>query len=160
MRQSRQIHAGHGASRKSRLRLRDQQQGIESGDEPVNFRDGRFCVRKTSSFGKDAQHAFQAVAQAIERRPQIVRHRIGHLAHPLHQPLDTVEHLVHVVGQRVELISCWRDRQPAGQVARHNFARAAVDSIQPRDKVPTHRGPADQAKGERENHAPGQGGRE
>ena len=51
-----------------------------------------------------AQRGFQPVAQPVERRAQIVRDGIGHLAHALHQPLDAVEHAVEIFGQRVELV--------------------------------------------------------
>ena len=90
--------------------------------------------------------ASKPVAQAVERRAQIVRDGVGDLAHALHQALDAVEHGVEILGQRVELVMRLADGHAARQIAGDDLGAGAVDRVQPRQHVAAHQGAADQAE--------------
>ena len=103
---------------------------------------------------------FQPLAQPVERGAQIMRHRIGDFAQALHQPLDAVQHAVEIFRQHVELVMRAGHRHAAGEIAGDDFARSAVDGIQPAQHVAAHQGAAEQAEHQDQAHRPGQGGGE
>ncbi len=89
-----------------------------------------------------------------------MRHRIRHLAHALHQPLDPVEHGVQVLGQRVEFVMRIAQGHAARQVAFDDLGAGAVDLVETRQHVAAHQRAADQAEQQHQPHRPGQRGGE
>ena len=93
-----------------------------------------------------ALHFFQAVAQPVERRSQIVRDGIGDFAHAFHQPFGAIEHVVEVFGKFVELVFCAGYRHSARKITGHDLGAGAVDRIEPPQHVAADQSAADQTE--------------
>ena len=74
-----------------------------------------------------AQRRLGAVAQAGERRLQVVGDVVGHLAQRRHQLLDARQHGVEALRQPVELVAGAGQRDAAGEVAGHDLAAGLAD---------------------------------
>ena len=81
------------------------------------------------------QRRLDAVAQAVERRLEIVRDIVGDLAQSRHQLLDPRQHEVEALRQAVELVARAVHRQPPGEIAFHDGARGGGDRIDPGEQV-------------------------
>ncbi len=97
------------------------------------------AARYSASRCRRAQRLFGAVAQARERRLQIMGDVVGDFLQARHQRFDAVEHGVEVVGETVEFVAGAGDRQPVAEIAFHDVARRlghGVDAVQhaPRDE--------------------------
>jgi hypothetical protein len=71
----------------------------------------------------------QPTQDAGQRRADVVRDRIGHVAYALHQGLDTVQHVVDVVPQLGELILIRRHRDAPRQFAGTNMKSGVSDGF-------------------------------
>ena len=79
------------------------------------------------------QRLLGAVAQARQRRLQIMGDVVGDLLQPAHQRLDALQHGVEVLREPVELVAAAADRQPPGEIAGHDALRGpghGVDALQ------------------------------
>ena len=85
-----------------------------------------------------------------------MRDIVGHLAHPGHQPLDLVEHVVEVGGELVELVASALERHAVGEVAAHHPLGGAVDLLDPAQQVAAHYRAADQPGDQRDEARPQQ----
>ena len=143
------------------LGARDQQKRVEDLDQTVGFLDRLF---EGGSIGggvaAEGERRFGVVAQAGERRAQVVRDVVGHLAQALHEIADPREHLVEALRQPVELVAGAGNRQPSGQVARHDAVRRGVDVVDALEHAPgdeqradrRERGEEDQRDRQRPHH--------
>jgi len=126
-----QIHEFERVAVRAGFGFGDQQQRVEGRDEAVGFGDRAFEGRHLFVARRVAhQRAFEFVAQAVQRRAQVVGDVVGHLAHAHHEPLDLFEHLIQVAGEIVEFVAAALHGDAAGQVAGHDFAAGAVDDFQ------------------------------
>ena len=89
-----QIHfaAGRGLPR---LNARDSQQRVKSGQQRIGFLDRALQRARRFRVWRLARARFlQPLAKARQRCAQVVGDTVGDAADVLHQPLNTVEHLV------------------------------------------------------------------
>ncbi len=98
-----------------------------------------------------AQGGLAAIAQPGQRRLEVVRDVVGHRLEPVHQGFDALQHRVEVARQTVELVAAPDDRQPAGQIARHDPLRRPGHGVDPLEHPPGD----EEAAGEAEHHHDG-----
>ena len=156
-RERRQIDLLEAAAFAAGLRARDVEQRVEGRDHRLRVGQRRL----EQSPGLDAvgllqQRHFDARAQAVERRAQIVRDVVGHFAHAAEQSLDLVEHGIQVGRQLVELVARALERDPLAEIARHDPARGAVDRIDAAEHAAAHQEAAGEAKQQRQRETPTQ----
>ena len=72
------------------------------------------AARSSASVCGVQRGVLQPGAGAGDRRAQIVRDGVGHLAHAVHQPGDAVQHVVDRLGQLVELVAAAGQPHPLG----------------------------------------------
>src|SRR5262249_45033116 len=121
-------HAGGG--RRAGLHAGDHQERIERLGELVGLLDRPFARRASAAgVGGPGQRRLDAVAQARQRRLQIVGDVIGDVFDAVDQVLDTVEHVVQAFGQAVELVAGALHVEAAGEVAQHDAARSGGERI-------------------------------
>src|SRR3984885_12328597 len=118
----------------TRFRACDQQEGVEDTNELVRFLD-RLLQRLTisRSVTTERERCLGVVAQARERRAQVMRDVVGDLLKALHQFRDPAEHLVQAFRQPVQFVARAGHRQAAREVAGHDPVRRGVhvvDSLQ------------------------------
>ena len=66
----------------------------------------RSIAARSSSGVRGVQRGvLQPRPRAGDRRAQVVRDGVGHLAHAVHQPADAVQHVVDGLGELVELVA-------------------------------------------------------
>ena len=94
-----------------------------------------------------AQRLLGAVAQARQRRLEIVRDIVGDLLQAVHQRLDALEHGVEIVGQPVEFVAGAGDRQPLAEIAGHDGAGGLGHGVD----APQHAAGDEEAAGEAEH---------
>ena len=63
------------------------------------------------------RRVLQPRPRAGDRRAQVVRDGVRHLAHAVHQPADAVEHVVDRLGKLVELVAAAGDAHAAAEIA-------------------------------------------
>jgi len=126
-----QIHEFERVAMGAGFGFGDQQQRVEGRDQAVGFGDGAF-ERQHLFVARRVTHqrAFELVAQAVQRRAQVVGDVVGDLAHTHHETLNLFEHLVEVAGEVVEFVAAALHRDAARQVAGHDLAAGAVDDFQ------------------------------
>ena len=126
---------------------RDHQQRVEGADQPVGFLDRRF--QRGAVFGLalgGAQRLLGAIAQAGERRLEIVRDIVGDLLQAAHQRLDALEHGVEVFRQPVEFVAGAGDRQPLAEIAGHDGAGGLGHGVDAAQHAAGDEQPAGQAR--------------
>ena len=124
----------HVAARLPGLGARDHQQRIEGADQAVGFLDG--ALQRRAVIGLAArfrQRLLGAVAQARQRRLEIVGDVVGDFLQPRHQRLDPLQHGVEVFREAIELVAAAPHRQPPAEIAGHDALGGAghgVDALQ------------------------------
>src|SRR5262249_30597291 len=101
-----------------RFGLRDLEKLVENDDELVDAENAR-CRRVTELLARDAgpKHLVEAVSNPAQRRSKVVRDRIRHVAHALHQALDAIEHAVDITIQPREFVVGIRHRDATAQIS-------------------------------------------
>src|SRR5664279_1973282 len=100
------VELAHVVARLAGFGARDHQQRVEGADQPLGVLDCSFqrgAVFACALGG--AQRLLAAIAQARERRLEIVRDIVGDLLQAVHQRLDALQHDVEVLGQPIELVA-------------------------------------------------------
>ena len=128
------VDLGHGAVRRARLDARDHQERVERLDELVRFLDRGLqrgaVARRVIGAG---ERGLDAVAEARQRRLQVVGDVVGDVLDAVEQMLDALEHGVQAVGQPVEFVAGAGHLEPSGQVAEHDPAAGRgqrIDALQ------------------------------
>ena len=148
-------------SRRTRIGFGDQQQGVEGADQLIGLGNGALDLRGVGTCRvQPGLGLFQPLAQPVERRAQVVRHRIGDLAQAFHQAFNPVQHAVEIFRQHIEFIMRPGDRHPASKVAGHDLAGGAVNGVQAPQHVAAHQASADHTEAQDQDHCPRQGGGE
>jgi hypothetical protein len=114
------------------LDLGDAQQRLEDAHDLVELLQRRLGRgAEAHRRVRIAQRGLQPAAQPRQRRAQVVRDRVGDLAHAVHQLRDAVEHQVDVAGEPVELVARPGQLHPRREVAEHDAVCDAGDAGQP-----------------------------
>ena len=109
-----QVHRHEAGAAHAAVDLGQPQQRIEDADHAIDVGHRRIDLGKGLLGRRPGQRQLlQPRAQLRQRRAQIVRDRIGDIAHAMDQLLDLIEHAVDGLRQRVELIAA-ADRSAAG----------------------------------------------
>ena len=122
-----------------RLKSCDREQRIERLDQAVGLLDG--ALQRLAIGGlavRLAQGGLNTVAQAVQRRLEIVSNIVGDLAQARHQLLDPRQHEIEAPRQAVKLIARTIHGQAAGEVPFHDGARGGGDRIDPRQQFAAH----------------------
>ena len=124
------IDRRHALGDRAALEARDQQQRVEGLDQLVGLLDGLDeAVAVGGGAVGVAQRRLGAVAQAVERRLEVVGDVVGHLAQGAHQLLDARQHGVEALRQAVELVAGAVERDAPGEIAGHDGAAGVGDGL-------------------------------
>ena len=96
------------------------------------------------------------IAQAGERRAQIMRDIVGDLAADPHQHADAAEHGVEAFGEPVEFVAGAGDRQALRQIAAHDVLSRGVHCVD----APQHAPRDEERAGRRERRKKDERGRQ
>ena len=124
------VERAHAGALGARLGARDQQKRVEDLDQAVRFLD-RALQRGAIGrrIGVAAQGLLGVIAQARQRRAQIMGDIVGDFAHARHQVADAREHLVEAARQAIEFVVGAGDGKTPRQIAGHDRARRAVHRV-------------------------------
>ena len=115
----RQVQIGKRRTPGPRFDLGNAHQGFEHGGDVVQIAD-RPAYRGpqfVDPSGHAPRHPHSRARGPRDRRAQVVGDAVGHLAHPIHQPRDAVQHVVDRLGQPIELVAAAAQPHPAAQIA-------------------------------------------
>ena len=125
---------------------RDHQERVEDADQIVALLDRAFeRLAILLRILGDAQGLLGPVAQARQRRLEVVGDVVGHLLQARHELADPVEHGVERGGETVELVIRAGERQALGELARHDGVGARRHRIDAGEDAPRHDEAADEA---------------
>ncbi len=142
----------------SGLDARNPQQCAEGGQELVGIRDTAFHVLFLGAgVPQLGAQLFEAIAQARQRRPQIMGDIVGDLADAPHQSLDLIQHGIEIDGELIEVISGSGGGYSSGEVAAHDLAAGLVDLFDTPHRAAAHGDAAYQGQGDRDGQPPEQG---
>ena len=96
------------------------------------------AARYSASLLGSRQRLLGAVAQARQRRLQVVGDVVGDFLQARHQRLDPLQHGVEVFRQTIELVAAAPDRQPSREIAGHDALGGAGHGVDPPQHPPRH----------------------
>ncbi len=145
----------HVAARLAGLRARDHQQRVEGADQSVGFLDGPLQRRAVVGLAaRFRQRLLGAVAQARQRRLEVVGDVVGDFLQPRHQRLDPLQHGVEVFGEAVELVAAAPDGQALAEIADHDAMGRAGHRVDARQHPARDENAAAEAKHHDDQHRP------
>jgi hypothetical protein len=156
--QLREIDGAEGALLRARLDLGDAQQGGEDLEQRIGLGDRGLGRGLVFARGRRAlARILEPLAQAAERRAQVVRDVAGHLAQAVHELLDAVEHGVEAEHELVDLVVVAAHRDAGARVALHDGAAGAADRVDAAHEVAAQQHAAADRQQQRQRAGPGEG---
>ncbi len=124
------IERFHALGHRAGFEPGDQQQRVEGLDEIVGLLDGLDeAVAVGGRVVRIPERCLGAIAQAVERRLEVVGDVVGDLAQGDHQLLDAAEHGVEALGKAIELVARAVERDALREIARHDGAARFRDRL-------------------------------
>ena len=112
------------------------------------------AARYSASLPELRQRLLGAVAQARQRRLEVMGDIVGDFLQAHHQCLDALQHGVEVFGETIEFVAAAPDRQPAGEIAGHDALGGAGHGVDPVQHPPRHEDAAAEAEHDDDQERP------
>ena len=149
------VEIGQTFAGRLRFGAGDQQQRIENADQAVRLVDGLLQRGAAGGFAMiEQQGLFGVVAQAGQRRAQVMGDIVRNLANPLHQRGDAVEHGVEIARQPVQFVVRAGEGQPPGKIFMQQGRGLVAHRVHPVEQAAGDEQPAEGA----DHQQPHQGG--
>ena len=153
-----EVDVGEGALLRAGLDLGDAQQGGEDLEQAVGLGDRRLGRGLVFAGGRRALAGIlEPLAQAAERRAQVVGDVAGDLAQAVEQLLDAVQHGVQPDHQLVDLVVVAAHRDAGAEIAFHDGAAGAADRVDAAHEVAAQQHAAADRQQQRQGAGPGEG---